>query len=364
MKTIIFTVTNDLSYDQRMIRICSSLSQAGYKVLLIGVKKRNSIPLQQRPFEQKRIGCFFTRGPGFYAEYNTRLFFSLLFKKSDILCCIDVDTILPVWMASKLKNIKRIYDAHEYFSQQKEIITRPGVYKIWHWIEKTFVPKFPKGYTVSNTIATEFYDRYGVNYDVIRNIPLLKTAPILSSAKEKIILYQGAVNESRGFEFLIPAMKTINSKLFIYGDGNFLEQTKNLIAANNLQDKVLLRGKLLPEELEKITPEAYIGINFVEYIGLNQYFSLANKFFDYIQHCVPQVTMNFPEYKRINNEFEVAVLINDLHIETITVAINSLLNDDNLYKRLQQNCLKAREELNWQNEEKKLIEFYHNNFNR
>lgn len=364
MKTIIFTVTNDLSYDQRMIRICGSLCNAGYKVLLTGVKKKNSIPLQQRPFEQKRIGCFFTRGPGFYAEYNTRLFFFLLFKKSDILCCIDVDTMLPVWMVSKLRHKKRIYDAHEYFSQQKEIITRPGVYKIWHWIEKTFVPKFKMGYTVSNSIATEFNDRYGVNYDVIRNIPLLKTAPILSPAKEKIILYQGAVNQARGFEYLIPAMKTINSKLFIYGDGNFLEQTKNLIAVNNLQDKVLLRGKLLPEELEKITPEAYIGINFVEYTGLNQYFSLANKFFDYIQHGVPQVTMNFPEYKRINSEFEIAVLIDDLHIETITAAINSLLNDEDLYKRLQQNCLKAREALNWQHEEKKLAAFYNTIFNR
>ena len=363
MEKLIFTVTNDLSYDQRMIRICSSLSQAGYQVLLVGVKKQGGVALQQKPYEQKRLTCFFSDGFGFYAEYNTRLFFYLLFKKANAICAIDADTILAVWLATKLKSTKRVYDAHEYFSQQKEIITRPRVYKIWHWIEKTFLPKFTNGYTVSNRIADEFKKKYGVNYELIRNIPLLKPFPPIAVAEEKFVLYQGAVNEARGLEFLIPAMKEVNARLFIYGDGNFLEQTKSLIVANNLQDKVLLKGKLLPEELDNITREAYIGLNLVENNGLNQYFSLANKFFDYIQHGIPQVTMNFPEYKTINEEFEIAILIDDLQIETIAAAINTLLNDEKLYKRLQQTCLKAREELNWQHEEKKLIAFYEDLFN-
>jgi hypothetical protein len=34
-----------------------------------------------------------------------------------------------------------------------------------------------------------------------------------------------------------------------------------------------------------------------------------------------------------------------------------------LLERLRQNCRKAREELNWQNEEEKLINFYQNIFN-
>ncbi len=39
MKKIVFTVTNDLTYDQRMHRICSSLARAGYTVQLIGREK-------------------------------------------------------------------------------------------------------------------------------------------------------------------------------------------------------------------------------------------------------------------------------------------------------------------------------------
>ena len=364
LERIIFTVTNELCYDQRMMRICDTLAGAGYAVTLVGTKNSSSPLLQQKNYTQKRLSVLFRKGFGFYAVYNFRLFFYLLFKKADIICCIDLDTMLPVWLVSKLKHTKRACDAHEYFSQQKEIITRPGVYKTWHWIEKTFVPKFTNGYTVSNSIAAAFKKLYGVNYEVIRNIPLLNsTLPILS-VKSKIILYQGAVNEARGLEFLISAMKNIDAMLHIYGDGNFMEPVKELISANNLTAKVLLKGKVLPEQLDAVTQGAYMGLNLVENTGLNQYYSLANKFFDYIHNGLPQVTMNFPEYRAINDEFEVAVLIDDLKEETIATAINGLLNDESTYNRLQQNCLKAREELNWQHEEKKLTRFYEYLFNR
>ena len=77
-----------------------------------------------------------------------------------------------------------------------------------------------------------------------------------------------------------------------------------------------------------------------------------------MQNGIPQVSMNFPEYKRINEEFEVAVLIDGLHPEKISAAINNLLNDEVLYFKLNQNCLQARQILNWQQEEKKLLSFY------
>ncbi len=360
MKRIVFTVTNDLNYDQRMIRICTSLAEAGYDVILIGRKTGTSTLLTQKKYRQKRLLTFFNKGFIFYAEFNIRLFFYLLFRKADMFCCIDLDTMLPVYLAGKLKNTKMVYDAHEYFSQQKEIITRPTVHLIWKWIESTFVPKFKNGYTVSLSIAAEFRKVYGVEYEVIQNVPGLKALVPGLQKREKIILYQGAVNEARGLEFLIPAMKEIDAKLHIYGDGNFIEQTKTLIALNILQEKVFLKGKVLPEQLDTIAQLAYMGINLVEHTGLNQYYSLANKFFDYIQNGLPQVSMAYPEYKRINDEFEVALLIDDLQSVSISNTINKLLNEENLYERLQKNCLVARQVFNWQNEEKKLIAFYNN----
>jgi len=361
LKRIYFTVTNDLTYDQRMHRICTSLAANGYAVTLVGRKLHSSLPLTAKTFTQKRISCWFLKGKMFYAEYNIRLFLFLLIKKMDAICAIDLDTILPSLYISRLKKIPRIYDAHELFSELKEVIIRPRIKKIWLGIERKAVPKFQYGYTVSDSIAGEFQRRYGVKYATIRNVPVSEKLSVVSTT-ERFILYQGAVNEARGFEYLIPAMQWVNSRLVICGDGNFMPQLKKLIEKYQLQNKIELKGMLPPSSLFTIAQQAYIGVAVPEKEGLNQFLALPNKFFDYIHATLPQVTVDYPEYKKLNAQFEVAVLIETLEPKRIAEAINNLLADDVLYKRLKQNCLEAREELNWQQEEKKLLAFYQSMF--
>lgn len=345
-----------------MHRICTSLAENGYAVTLVGRKLASSLPLTEKKFTQKRIRCWFNKGKWFYAEYNLRLFFFLLFKKMDAVCAIDLDTILACLYISRWKKISRIYDAHELFTELKEVVTRPAIKKAWTKIERKAVPQFNHGYTVSKSIAEEFNKRYGVNFEIIRNIPLLKNIEAVP-VTEKFILYQGAVNEARGFEYLIPAMKNINCRLVVCGDGNYMPQLKKLISDHQLNSKIELRGMLPPEQLAAISQQAYIGIALAENEGLNQYFALPNKFFDYIRAGLPQLTMNYPEYQAINKEYEVAVLIDDLEPKRIADAINNLLGDVVLHERLKENCLKARQELNWQNEEKRLLAFYQSVFN-
>ncbi len=355
--TICLTVTNDLTYDQRMIRICSSLAGAGHKVELVGRKLKNSIRVTQHPFHQKRLKCFFEKGKLFYAEYNIRLFFYLLFKKADCLCAIDLDTILPVLFCSRIRNIKRVYDAHELFCEMKEIIARPKVYYVWKKIEEFSVPKFVNGYTVNRPIAREFKKMYDVDYSIIRSIAMRQDYEPLSK-EEEFILYQGAVNEGRSFETLIPAMQLVNATLLIAGDGNFYDQARRLVKQNILDDKIIFKGKIMPAALSSLTKEASIGITLFDDKALSNYYSLANRFFDYIQAGIPQLCVNYPAYEEINKEFEVAVLIDDLSSANIALQLNRLLEDKDLYSRLQQNCMKARDVYCWQNEEKKLIEFY------
>jgi glycosyltransferase involved in cell wall biosynthesis len=363
LKRIFFTVTNDLTYDQRMNRICTSLAQNGYTVTLVGRKLSASPPLKEEKFHQKRIRCFFNKGKLFYAEYNSRLFFFLLFRGMDAICAIDLDTILPCLYISKWKKIPRVYDAHELFTGLKEVTTRPRIKKFWTRVERKAVPQFKLGYTVSESIAQEFNNRYGVKYAVIRNITRLKELiPFVSS--ERFLLYQGAINEARAFEYLIPAMKQINYKLVICGDGNFMNQLKQLIRENNVEDKVELKGMLSPDELWIISQTATIGMGVAENTGINQYLALPNKFFDYIHAGLPQIAMNFPEYVKINREFEVAVLIDDLNSTIIARVVNNLMSNGVLYQRLRENCLRARQVLNWRQEEKKLLDFYQLVFNQ
>lgn len=357
MPLLVFTVTNDLTYDQRMIRICRSLSQAGYEVLLVGRKLKDSLPLSEMPFRQKRLRCFFNKGKLFYAEYNTRLFFYLLFRKMDLVCAIDLDTILPCLFVSVIRRKKRVYDAHELFCEMKEIVTRPFIYRCWKRIEKLAVPKFVYGYTVNNIIADEFKKMYGVNYEVIRSISMLQPLSV-PEKKEKFIIYQGAVNEGRSFETLIPAMQGVNARLFICGDGNFMEQARSLVTEHQLTGKVIFKGKLKPEELAAFTREAYIGLTLFENNGSSNYYSLANRFFDYLHAGIPQLCVNYPVYEAINNVHHIAVMVDDLSPEGLAKVLNQLLEDKVVYGGLQQNCLLAREKLCWQEEEKILLDLY------
>lgn len=273
------------------------------------------------------------------------------------ICAIDLDTILPCLLVSKLKSIPRIYDAHEFFTEMKEVRRRPAIQKIWMFIEKYAVPRFEFGYTVSESLAGIFNSKYNRNFITIRNLPVLREMP-KHARKEKFILYQGAVNEGRGFESLIPAMKEIPHKLVVCGDGNFMKELKRLIAENKVQDKVELKGMLLPDELWPVSCSATLGIGIADPEGIHQFFALQNKFFDYMHAGIPHISMDYPEYKKINDQYRVAVMVSTMQPSILAQAINNTMQNELLLEEFHNNCMAARRIFCWQEEEKVLIAYY------
>lgn len=356
---ILLTVINDLNFDQRMIRICTALQQAGYEVTLVGREHPGSRPLKDRIFHQKRIRLSIPKGKFMYLFYWIKLFFYLLFKKADLICAIDLDTILPVYFASRLKGTKRVYDAHELFTEMKEVVTRPREKKLWDRIERFVVPRFPNGYTIGDSYAAEFKRKYQADYKVVRNATVLRPLLPKKEKQQKYILYQGWVNEGRCFEELIPAMKNVDLPLIVCGEGNFFQQAKALAHTYGVEGKIIFKGYIPPEELIHYTQGAYIGITLFHGISKSNVLSMANRFFDYMHQGVPQLCMAFPEYEKVNQEFKIACLIQDPPTpKTIAETLNNLINNQELHEALSKNCLKAREKYCWQNEEKKLLSFY------
>jgi len=360
-KKIILTVINDLNFDQRMIRICTSLANAGYDVELTGRSHKNSKPLSEKPFYQKRLAIGPDKGKMMYVLFWIKLFFYLLFQKADALCAIDLDTILPVYFVSKIRGIKRVYDAHELFTEMQEVVTRPREKKMWDRIEKFTVPKFPVGYTIGECYADVFKEKYGVQYEIVRNATILRPFSV-PPKPEKYILYQGAVNVGRCFEFLIPAMQYIETPLIICGAGNFYDEAVALTKQYKLEHKITFKGYVPPQELRSFTEKAWVGITLFEAVGPSNRLSMANRFFDYMHSGVPQLCMAYPEYEKVNSKFELAYLIGEPNIDNIAKALSTLVSDENYHQRLQDNALKAREVYNWQEEEKRLAKVYENLF--
>ena len=281
----------------------------------------------------------------------------MLFQKTDIICGIDLDTILPAFIISELKGKTFVYDAHEYFTESANLIDRKFEQGIWKRIEGFVVPKTQYAYTVNRSIADLFKKQYNVDFGVVRNVPNYEK--VENKEKSKVILYQGSLRGERGLQELVKAMQNIDCKLILAGGGALVEELKNLTKELKVDHKIEFTGQQTPQQLTEITKKAYIGISPLEPIGFNHLYSLSNKFLEYIQLEVPQVAMNFEEYKRINNDNEVALLIDDVKAKDFETSINMLLEDEELYVKLKQGTRKAKEELNWEKEKEILVDFYH-----
>jgi len=95
-----------------------------------------------------------------------------------------------------------------------------------------------------------------------------------------------------------------------------------------------------------------------EATGKSNYYSLANRFFDYVQAGVPQIAVDFPVYKDLNKDAPVAVLVTLTDPEALARIINNTVNDQENYLQLFSNCLLKRKEWNWEKESEILLDFY------
>lgn len=362
MKRIYITVTNDLVADNRIHKVACTLLKSGANVTLIGRKKPDSLQILNKPYQTKRFKLLFKRGFGFYLEYNIRLFFYLLFRRFNIVIANDLDTLPGSFFASKLKFKQLVYDSHEYFTEVPELVNRNLPRKVWILIEKTILPRIKYSYTVCESIAQIYNDLYKINMKVVRNVPYYVDRT--SSEKKqkndsKLILYQGSLNVGRGLEHIIDAMEFLeNVKLQIIGDGDITEQLKERILKKGLSNKVQLTGKIPFEELLAYTSKADLGIALEENIGLNYYYALPNKLFDYIQAGIPVLVSPFPEMQKIVTKYDIGAFYEHKNPELLAKKITEIFNLEIPYNNWKKNTTVAAKDLCWENEEKILIKIY------
>lgn len=357
-KRIIISVTSDLSTDQRVQKTTQTLHEAGFKVLLVGRKTRKSLPFKANyPFLQFRL--LFNSSFLFYAEYNIRLFFLLLFTKADIFLSNDLDTLLANTIAGKIRKKKIVYDTHELFTEVPELIGRNFVKRIWTFIEKHCIQKADTCYTVCQSIADYYNKKYNTKMKVVRNVPLCtlqdNVVSKLSFPGKKIILYQGALNIGRGIEWIINAMPYINNAvLIIIGDGDISNDLKLQVEKQNLQKRIFFLGRISSKELPTYTIAADLGVCLLNNNSLSYYYSLPNRIFDYMYAKVPILASDFPEIRNIIENYNLGKIISNYQPIFLAETINNMLNK----KTNEQYFDKAIQEFNWENEKQVLLSLF------
>jgi glycosyltransferase involved in cell wall biosynthesis len=367
MKRVIVSVSNDLVTDNRVNRTCSILNEMGFDVLLVGRLRKRSLSLDFRNYKTKRIKLIFDNGPLFYAELNIRLFFFLVIKKVDILYSNDLDTLPANFLASKLKpKLKLIYDTHELFTEVPELENNKFAKNTWLRIERFIFPKLQYIVTVNESIAKIYKTIYGKSILVIRNvpekyenrIPLSKSKLGLPEGKFILIMQGSGLNVDRGIEEAVLSMQFIdNALLILVGSGDVIPKVKELVAKNQLSEKVMFFDKRPYLEMMQLTSNAHIGLTLDKPLSDNYKFSLPNKLFDYIQAGIPVLSSQLVELKKIIDNYEIGCFVENISPEEIARKINFLIENPDKLNQYKSNCVRAAEIENWENEKMKLIRF-------
>lgn len=355
VKHVILCVTNDLSTDQRVHKVATTLSnKLGYEVLLVGRKLRHSLPIL-RPYPTKRLKLLFTKGPMFYLFFNLRLLLFLLFKKVDIIVSNDLDTLPGCAIAAKIKRKKLFYDSHELFTEVPELIGRKRIQKIWEKLERRFVNRADKFYTVCKPIADIYSKKYNIKVEVVRNLPLKKQEVRHKKFDKPTLIYQGALNLGRGIDLMIETMLHLSYfQLIIVGKGD-LEHDLKLKAKELRVQNIEFMGYVTFEELQKLTSKAHIGLSWEENLGLNYYYALPNKVFDYIQAEIPVLVSNLPGLKSIVGEYHVGEVLKSSSPIKIAQQVEQLYEKQHTFEAA---LNEASGILTWENEEKVIKEIF------
>jgi len=364
---IIISVTNDLSSDQRVHKVCSTLYQNGFDVLLVGRLLTTSKELTARSYATKRMKLFFTKGVLFYAEYQLRLLILLLVSKFDSLHANDLDTLLPNYLASRLKRKELVYDSHEYFTEVPELQGNPVKKKIWELAEGFVFPHLKYVFTVNQSIADVYKQKYQKEIKILRNVPahaMLNFSsqfqlPDFLNNKPYAILQGAGINVDRGAEELVEAMQYVNDlQLLIIGAGDVIEFLKKSVVQLELERRVFFIEKLPYEELLNYTHHAAFGLTLDKDTNLNYRYSLPNKIFDYAAAGIPILASSLIETKRIFDRYPIGLLVDNHQPKHIAEKMQQMMNDKNLIEVWRKNAKKVSEENYWENEVSEMLQIY------
>ncbi len=361
-KKVFVAVTNDISTDQRVHKVCTYLIKKGFEIEVYGRLLPDTFEVD-RDYKIIRKQHLFNNNFLFYAEFNIRLFFYLLFRKYNYILSNDLDTLPACYIGAKFSKAKLVYDSHEYFTETPELQGRRFVRNFWELVEKMLLPKVKNVITVSQPIANIYRKKYNIDISVLRNMPSLNREFVVEEVefptKNKVILYQGVLNPGRGLKPMIKALDYLEGiDLVIIGFGKVKDELISFVKAQKMEERVFFLGRVPYEKLPNYSKIADIGMVLEEPLGKSFEFSLPNKLFDFIHVGLPIIASPLIEVKKIVEKYNVGLVIENFNPKHIATTVLRLLNDKELRNQIKLNQDDCKRELSWENDVKVLDIFF------
>ena len=372
MIKVVNTVFNNYTNDSRVFKTANSLYEVGYEVSVIGhhdvnlpkIEIINGVKIYRVSFLNRKI----TKSKLLKLIAHIKFIKEALHycTEANIIHCNDLNT-LPIGILVKKyynKNIKIVYDAHEYETQKNGLHRIEK--KLIRILEAYFIKHVNTIITVSNSIADEYSKLYGINKPyVVLNVPAKKKMEKHNlfrdrfniSKKHSIFLYQGNFAKGRGLEILLETFKSIDSSnvIVFMGYGQLEDKIK---AHSTDHANIFFQEAVSPDKLLDYTSSADFGIATIQNTCLSYYYCLPNKIFEYIMANLPVIVSDLPEMRRIIEVNKVGIIAKENNVERLKEAIKEAKELD--YITFLKNITKVQEIYNWDNQEKILLSVYKN----
>ena len=287
---------------------------------------------------------------------------AIVAEKPDIIHANDLDALIPAYMAKKILNCKLIYDSHEICTENNFLQNKRLYAMMLKIKERKICKKLDKMVCVSHAAADYFADIYNIEKPmVVTNCSLKSEQSFVDKKNDGFeVLNHGQFYAGRGYDVMIEAIPYLKDypeiKLALRGFGVMEEELR--ARAKELGDeKVRFYPKVLVKDLIPTASGAMVGVAITEAFCINFKLSVSNKLFEYASAGLPVIMSDIPEHRYLNEKYNFGIIIPDDKPETFAAAVIKLYTDKEFYAACAENARRLSEEVNWENEFARLIEF-------
>ncbi|MCE7700034.1 MAG: glycosyltransferase family 4 protein, partial [Methanobacterium paludis] len=291
-------------------------------------------------------------------------FYFLIINNYDLFHACDLDTLLPAIIIKKLKGSKLFYIIYDFYASNLPDGKFQSLRKFIRMLVASIEKKSIQSVNVLFLVDENRYEQIeGAKIDnliYIYNSPQDMFIPPPEEKKlekDLIIFYGGSLDRTRGLEYTITALKTLNHvKLIIAGlgndkDGIEIESKKN--------EKIEYLGWLSHDEILNESLKADVLFAFYDPKVPNNRYASPNKLFESMMCEKPIIINSETSASRIVQEESSGILVPYGDVDSIKKAIIKLRDNPNFRKNLGVNGRKAYEsKYNWKIMEKRLLNAY------
>lgn len=280
----------------------------------------------------------------------------------DMIHANDLNALIPAYLASRKLGCKLIYDSHEINVENYTTDGRSPIAGVMKAVEQYIVKRVDLMICVSHAAADYFASEYKMAKPmVVTNCSLKKETLTQNVEKHEgfEVINHGQFYPGRGYEEMLEAAELLmqypDIHMCLRGFGR-LEDTLRTTAIEKQLENVVFYP---PVNVEQLIPEAahsHVGIAITKPICLNFKLSVSNKLFEYAAAGLPVIMSDIPEHRYLNEQYHFGLILPDNSPRSLADAVVRLYQDWELYQKLAENAKHMSQEVNWENEFRKLID--------